>query len=237
MRFETITTLLDLAGVLANAILGGAIARRRELDLFGFLVIGGISGLGGGVLRDTLLQQGPPVALMDPFYIPTALAGACLAFVLNLHHRAWNRVFDVLDAAALSLWAAAGAQMTLSAGLGSGPAILLGTLTAVGGGAIRDLLLQRVPAILGGNALYASIAVLVASLQVLCSALGAPLVVGTAVGIMGGSVLRLIAAWRGWSLPNGLDWKPRETLTKVVQYTSIPHGDELRRQRPHRREH
>ncbi|MEO3784779.1 TRIC cation channel family protein [Actinocorallia sp. B10E7] len=211
MRIETITTGLDLAGVFASGLLGGAVARRYGLDLFGFVVIGLVSGLGGGLIRDVLLQNGPPVALTNSAYIPTALAGAGLAFVLQISERDWDRVFTVLDAAALSLWATVGAQKTLAVGLGWMPAVLLGTITAVGGGACRDLLVQRIPAVLGGNALYATVAVMVSAIQVLGTQLGSPLT-GTVLGILAGAVLRVLAAWRGWNLPNALDWQPRTVL-------------------------
>jgi uncharacterized membrane protein YeiH len=101
MRIETITTILDLAGVFANSLLGGTAARSRRLDLFGYVVIGLLSGLGGGIVRDLLLQHGPPVALVNPTYIPTALAGTGLAFILDASGRGWDRILIVLDAAGL----------------------------------------------------------------------------------------------------------------------------------------
>lgn len=226
MRIETVTTGLDLAGVFANGLLGGAVARRHHLDLFGFVVIGLVSGLGGGIIRDVLLQDGPPVALTNSAYIPTALCGAGLAFVLHISERDWDRAFTVLDAAALSLWATAGAQKAQAAGLGWMPAILLGTVTAVGGGACRDLLTQRIPAVLGGNALYATVAVMVAAIQVLGTGLGSPLT-GTVLGILAGAVLRVLAAWRGWNLPNALDWQPLAVLGKISRPSPRP-----RRRRP-----
>ncbi|MDX3108796.1 trimeric intracellular cation channel family protein [Nonomuraea angiospora] len=216
MRVETITTVLDLVGVFINGLLGGSVARRRELDLFGYVVIGVVSGLGGGLIRDVLLQHGPPLALTNPLYIPIALAGAGVAFLLKFTERDWNRLFYVLDAIALCVWAAAGAQRTLAVGLGWLPAILLGTATAVGGGATRDLLVQRVPAVFGGNGLYASVAAMVAALQVICSALGAPTVVGTSVGVVVGTALRLVAYRRGWELPGGLEWEARDVIGKAV---------------------
>ena len=79
----SVTNVLDLAGVFASALLGGSIARAMNFDLFGFLVVGFVSGLGGGMLRDTLLQNGPPVALVDPLYVPVALAGALIAFFVS----------------------------------------------------------------------------------------------------------------------------------------------------------
>ena len=219
MRIESITTALDLAGVFASALLGGAAARSRRLDLFGYVALGLVSGLGGGVIRDLLLQHGPPAALVNPVYISAALAGTGLAFILDVSGHGWDRVLVVVDAAALSVWAAAGAQKTLAAGLGWLPAALLGTLTAVGGGAARDLMLQRVPAVFGGNALYASVAMLVASIQVVCTGLGEP-VTGTIAGVLCGVLLRLAACRLGWKLPAGLDWQPR--LSGLPESTAGP---------------
>ena len=167
------------------------------------------------MIRDLLLHHGLPAALVNPVYIPAALAGTGLAFILDVSGHGWDRVLVVVDAAALSVWAAAGAQKTLAAGLGWLPAVLLGTLTAVGGGAARDLMLQRVPAVFGGNALYASVAVLVASLQVMCTGLGEP-VTGTILGVVSGVLLRLGAYRRGWRLPTGLAWQPRRVLGKAA---------------------
>ncbi len=217
MRVETITTVLDLIGVFINGLLGGTVARHRNLDLFGYIVIGVVSGLGGGVIRDVLLQQGPPLALTNSLYIPIALAGTGLAFLFAFTEQGWNQRLYALDAIALSVWAVAGTQRTLAAGLGWLPAILLGTLTAVGGGATRDLLVQRIPVVFGGNGLYASVAALVSALIVICSEYGVPAVAATSVAVVLGTGLRLVAYWRGWGLPGGLRWEPRDVFGKVVR--------------------
>jgi len=147
--------VIDLAGVFANALLGGIVAREQRMDPVGFVALAILSGLGGGVIRDTLLQHGPPVALTDYLYVTTALAGAIVAFLTPIHDRVWGAAFPVVDALALGCWAAAGAQKTLDVGLGWLPAVLLGTITAVGGGALRDLTVRRIPQIFGVNTLYA----------------------------------------------------------------------------------
>lgn len=143
---QTLVRAADLTGVVANAILGGLIARSERFDPIGFGTLAILSGLGGGIIRDTLLQAGPPVALLDWAYITSALAGAAIAYFVHVSERLWKRVFPWIDAIALGSWAAAGAQKT----------IMLGTITAVGGGATRDIVLRRVPSILGGNTLYAT---------------------------------------------------------------------------------
>ena len=210
MQPDVLTTVLDLLGVFLNGILGGAVARSQEMDLFGFGALGLISGLGGGIIRDVLLQHGTPVALTHPAYIPTALAGAGVAFLVRIEHRAWDRLFLLVDAAAISVWATAGALIALAAGLGWLPAVLLGTITATGGGVTRDVILAKVPTVFTEGPLYATVALFVAAIQVLCAkALGPQDATGTLIAISAGFALRLIAYRRGWRLPRGLDWQPR----------------------------
>ena len=205
--------VVDLVGVFANAMLGGVIARAERLDLVGFATLAILSGLGGGMIRDVLLQQGPPLALVDPAYLVTALAGATLTFLLTVEGKVWESVWPLLDAMALGSWAAAGALRTLSFGFEWVPAILLGTITAVGGGALRDVVLRRTPTVLGGNTLYATCAVAAAGVMVLCVQAGQPdigLVVATAVG----AGLSLLARRYGWILPTGDAWSPKQVVPR-----------------------
>lgn len=203
--------VLDLTGVFANAVLGGLIARREKLDPVGFAVLSVLSGLGGGMIRDTLLQHGPPVALTDYSYLVTAFAGAALAFVLQVEGRLWDRVWPVVDALALGCWAAAGAEKTLGVGLGWLPAVLLGTVTAVGGGATRDVVLRRVPAVLGGNTLYATCAAVASGALVILFSTGHR-TLGSFAALVLGTGLCLLARWRGWILPGSDPWSPANAL-------------------------
>lgn len=196
---------LDLTGVFTNALLGGAVARQHGLDPVGFAALAIVSGLGGGIIRDTLLQRGTPVALTNYAYLTTALIGAGIAFAVRFEGRVWDRLFPFVDALALGCWAAAGAQKTLTVGLGWLPAVLLGTVTAVGGGAVRDIAMGGIPTIFGGNTLYATCAVIASGTLVLVQYLGYPhtgLVLATAVG----AALCLLARWRGWMLPEHVAW-------------------------------
>lgn len=201
-----LSRVIDLTGVVANAVLGGVVARGLGMDPVGFVALALASGLGGGVLRDTLLQHGPPVALTDSSYIAAALAGAAVAFVAPVRHRVWRLSYPVVDALALGTWAATGAQKTLDVGMGWLPAILLGTVSAVGGGALRDVCVNRIPQVFGGNTLYATCAAAASTLVVLLANRGLTSA-GSIVGAIIGSGLCLLARWRGWHLGHGLVWE------------------------------
>lgn len=107
------------------------------------------------------------MALTDYTYLLTAFAGATVSYLTDLKGVTRSRVWPVIDALALGCWASTGAQKTLGVGLGWLPAVLLGAITAVGGGAVRDVVLRRVPGILGGNTLYATDALAGAGVVVL----------------------------------------------------------------------
>ncbi|WP_226346824.1 trimeric intracellular cation channel family protein [Agilicoccus flavus] len=205
MDVADLMRVVDLVGVFANAVLGGVEARAARLDAVGFATLAILSGLGGGMIRDTLLQHGTPVALTDSAYVTTALVGAAVAYVIDVKGRAWDAVFPFVDAFALGCWAAAGAQKTLGVGLGPLPAVLLGTITAVGGGFVRDMILLRVPAVLGGNTLFATCALAASGVTVVGYTVGYPNA-GLVAALFVGAGLCLLARWRGWVLPPGTDW-------------------------------
>lgn len=200
LTIDSATHGLDLAGVAANAVLGGVKAREHRFDIVGFITLALVSGLGGGIIRDTLLQHGPPLALVDPSYLVTALAGALVAYNIKIRGRLWEHSYRMVDSLAIGCWAAAGAQRTLLVGLGWLPAILLGTITAVAGGVVRDLLLRDVPEILGGRRLYATSAAAASIVLVSCHAAGLQ-AAGVVGAIVVGAGLCLLSYHRGWSLP------------------------------------
>jgi uncharacterized membrane protein YeiH len=229
---------LDLTGVFANAVLGGVIARSARLDPVGFAVLAIVSGLGGGIIRDVLLQHGPPIALTDYTYILTALGGAVLAFLVPIEGRLWNRVWPLIDALALGCWAAAGAQKTLAFGLGWLPAVLLGTVTAVGGGFVRDVVLRRVPGILGGNTLYATCALAASGVMVGLYRTGHP-TAGSVAATLVGAGLCLLARWQHWVLPQGDEWSALRALrsgygrgTHLLRDRRVPRRDHPEEKQP-----
>ena len=192
--------VLDLLGVLANAILGGGIARQHRLDPIGFASLAIFSGLGGGMLRDVLLQHGPPVALTDEAYLPVALRAPRLRCVRRESTRVM-RLGTLIDALALGCWAAVGSQKTLLFGFGWLPAVLLGAVTAVGGGAVRDVIVGQMPTIFGGNTLYATCAIAAGAVMVIMEYVGLGQW-GAVVATLTGAALCLLARWRGWMLPD-----------------------------------
>lgn len=204
---------VDLIGVFGNAAIGAAVARAERLDPVGFATLAILSGLGGGIIRDTLLQQGPPVALTDTAYVLTALAAAALAYLVTLEGPVWERVLPIVDAVALGAWAAAGALKTLSFGMGWLPALLLGTITACGGGALRDIVVRRTPTVLGGNTLYATCALVAAGVMVVAFDAGQSNL-GLLAATLTGATLCLLARWRGWMLPDRDSWSPRRIVPR-----------------------
>ncbi len=184
--------VLDLVGTFAFALNGALTAVRTvRLDIVGVITLATITAIGGGILRDLVLGAVPPATFSDWRYLTVAAIGGLLAFFLGrLLVRAETTV-TVLDAAGLSLFAVTGAVKALDYGIGPGPAIILGAVTAVGGGTIRDVLIRLVPEVLHSG-LYAVPAVIGAAIVVLAHELdlrGAPIAVGAAVACF---VVRLL---------------------------------------------
>ncbi|MGQ1796109.1 trimeric intracellular cation channel family protein [Kocuria oceani] len=199
---------VDLLGVLTNGVLGGAVARQLRMDPVGFVFLAVLSALGGGLLRDTLLQVGFPVALTNPAYLGTAIAGAAIAFFLQLRGTWTHRVLIVADALAVGCWAATGTAKALDVGLSWLPAVMIGVITAVGGGMIRDIAVGRVPMIFGGNTLYATGAVIASAEMAVLHALGRPNW-GMAAAILTAATVTVLARRRGWRLPGAGEWNVR----------------------------
>lgn len=206
--------VIDLTGVLLNGILGGKLARSKRFDAVGFVILAIMSAMGGGIIRDVMLQQGPPIALTDPFYISTALVGAAIAFLWKLDNRFWVVALILADGIVLGSWAATGAIKTMSAGFGVMPALMLGITTAVGGGMIRDVTAGNVPQVFGGNNLYATPALVSAGVMVTLYSFGHP-TLGMITATVVGSSFTVLAHWRKWQLPTHSDWSLSITPTQL----------------------
>ncbi|WP_296602270.1 trimeric intracellular cation channel family protein [Nocardioides sp.] len=197
---STTLVVLDLLGIFVFAITGALVAVRKGLDVFGVLVLAGTTGLGGGFLRDVLIDATPPAALQDWRYLVVPVVAGGVSF---FYHPVLGRVerwVNVLDACGLGLFCVTGALKAMDYGLGPAPAALMGMVTGIGGGMTRDLLAGRVPAVFRGE-LYATPALAGAVVVVVGTHGDLPL--GVVVVTGGGLcvVWRLLAIWRHWQAP------------------------------------
>ena len=141
--------ILDLAGVFVFALSGGLVAVRKRFDLFGVLVLACTTALGGGIVRDLLIGAVPPVGISDWRLLAVACLGGLVTFAYHPGVERVARLVKVLDAAGLALFAVSGALKAIQVpGMPAIAAVLVGTITAVGGGVLRDLLAGQVPEVL-----------------------------------------------------------------------------------------
>lgn len=162
---------LDLVGVFVFALSGGLVAVKKRFDLFGVLVLAAAAALGGGVLRDLLLDDNPPVGISDWRLLSAAAVGGLVTFFFHPGVERISRFVRVLDAVGLAAFAVAGSLKAVATGAAPVTAVIVGVLTAVGGGVIRDLLAGQVPEVLRRE-LYAVPAALGSLIVVLCARAG-----------------------------------------------------------------
>ncbi|HVE98015.1 MAG TPA: trimeric intracellular cation channel family protein [Mycobacteriales bacterium] len=199
---RTMTLLtLDLIGTFAFAVNGAMTAMRSaRLDVVGIVTLGMITALGGGVIRDVLLGSTPPATFQDPRYLAVASVGGLLVFALGHRLLRWAGAITMLDAMGLSLFAVAGATKALEHDVAPAPAVLLGAVTAVGGGVLRDVMLTRVPTVLHSE-LYAVPALVGAALTVAAAGSGADGAAAAAVAAVTCFVIRIAGARYGVNAP------------------------------------
>ncbi|MGW5877965.1 trimeric intracellular cation channel family protein [Nocardiopsis terrae] len=173
MSTQNIILLLDLMGIFAFALDGALTAiRTARVDIVGVMALGMVTAIGGGIIRDVLLGE-TPATFQDWRYLVTALTGGTLAFFLSSQLTHLSKPILLFDAAGLSLFAVIGATKALEFGFGPLQAVLLGVITGVGGGTIRDVLLNRIPTVLSANShLYAIPAMLAAGIVVAADLVG-----------------------------------------------------------------
>jgi uncharacterized membrane protein YeiH len=196
----TVERVLDLAGVFAFALSGAQLGAQKRFDIVGIAALATATALGGGMTRDLLLGEAPPVALRDQIYLILPLVATVLVFV---GHKALERIYRpvlAFDAGGLALFCVVGAAKALDHGLGAVAAVLLGVITAVGGGVIRDTLAREIPLVFTpASALYAIPAALGATaIAVLWSreALSATSAAITVAAVFGLRLLSLRFHWR-----------------------------------------
>lgn len=193
--------VLDLAGTAVFAVSGAAIGVKYRLDVFGVCVLAFVAGNAGGMLRDVMLGATPPAALSGWHHVAVSLLAALLTFVWHPSIERLRTPILLFDAAGLGLFAVSGTAKALAFGLDPLVAAILGMLTGIGGGMLRDMLVKEIPTVLRGE-LYAVAAFAGAAVVVAGDVLELP---PTAPTMITGAVLcfgiRLVSIRRGWSLP------------------------------------
>ncbi|KUF11038.1 trimeric intracellular cation channel family protein [Pseudoponticoccus marisrubri] len=197
--------LLDHASVLVFALTGALVASRAQLDLIGFAFFASLTGLGGGTLRDVLLDR-TPLWIAQPGYLGVACAAALLVFFTAHLLESRYRALLWLDAAALAVAVAAGAGIALEMGQPAAIVVVMGVATGCAGGLARDVVANEVPLILKQGELYVSCAVAGSAVAVALSALDQSQLVSGLACAASTFALRAGSLALGWRLPV---YKPR----------------------------
>lgn len=197
---ETLVLVLDLVGTFVFALSGAMAGVRHRLDLFGVLVLSYAAATAGGITRDLVIGAVPPASIADWRYIAVPVLAGLVTFWRHPAVQRWHSPMLVFDALGLGLFAVAGALKALAFGLNPLAAVLLGMLTGIGGGMVRDVLVAEVPTVLHAE-LYAVAAMAGAMVVVGGQLLGLPPVPLAAAGALLCFGLRVVAIRRGWRLP------------------------------------
>ncbi|MBN9660921.1 MAG: trimeric intracellular cation channel family protein [Acidobacteria bacterium] len=197
---DTFLRMLDLGGTFVFAIGGGAVGVKHRLDLFGVLVLSFVAANFGGITRDVLIGAVPPAAIRDWRYIAISVLAGVLTFYWYPATRRQHTPLVVLDAIGLSLFSVAGTQKALAYHLGPIAAPILGMLTGIGGGLVRDVLVSDVPNVFRAE-IYAVAALSGALVVVLGDILHLPSNPMALAGALVCFGFRMFSIRRGWHLP------------------------------------
>ena len=195
--------VLDLMGTFVFALSGAVAGVKQRLDIFGVLVVSFAAASAGGILRDLLIDSVPPAAIRDWRYMAASVVAGLLTFIFFPRSQRSSRVRNfvlLFDAAGLGLFAVTGTQKALGYGLNPVVAPLLGMLTGIGGGMLRDVLVAEIPNVLRAD-LYAVAALAGAVVVVIGHQLNIAPTVAAVLGAVICFGLRLVAIRRGWQLP------------------------------------
>lgn len=195
----TLLLALNLAGTFAFGLSGGLAGVRARLDLFGVVVLAVVVGLAGGITRDLLIGV-PPATFRDWRYLAVAGGAGLVTFVAHPFIGRIGRPIDVLDAAGLALFCVTGASKALDHGVGAAPAVILGAITGIGGGILRDVLVREIPVVLR-EGLYAIPALIGAAIVVGSARAGAHGLAAPIVGAAACFAIRLAGLALGLNVP------------------------------------
>ena len=197
---DTVLRILDAVGTVAFAISGASLGVRRHMDLFGVLVLATVTATAGGVMRDVLVGEIPPLAIADWKPVTVAVVAGLLTFYFKPIVRAFRSPVLVFDAAGLAVFAVVGTQKALERDIPFGSAVLLGIVSAIGGGLVRDLMTAQVPTVLRAE-IYAVVALAASLIIATGDALQVSPRIVVPVALVSAFLLRLVAIRRTWNLP------------------------------------
>jgi len=200
MFFDTATAALDWLGVVVFAISGALVASRKQMDVVGFVLLGVVTGIGGGTLRDLLLGIAPVFWVRDPSVLVVCVAVSCIVFFTAHIPQSRYRVLLWFDAIGLALFAVTGAERALLAGSGPVVAVAMGVITATFGGIIRDVIGNETSVVLSRE-IYVTAALVGAIVFVALSGFDVGRQAALVLGLIAGFGVRGMALHRGWSLP------------------------------------
>jgi uncharacterized membrane protein YeiH len=200
LRMDTFHVVLDLSGTFVFALSGGVAGVKHRLDVFGVLVVSFAAASAGGIARDVMIGATPVVALSDWRYVAVSLLAGLLTFYCYRFINRLSRSVLIFDAAGLALFAVTGATKALAYHLGPVGAALLGMLTGIGGGIMRDILITEVPVVLRAD-LYALAALAGATVVVVGQVLHVSSAAAMTVGALLCFGIRFMAIRYGWRLP------------------------------------
>ena len=189
----TLVRLLDLLGIGVFAVSGALAAGRKRLDLLGVFVLASVTAIGGGTIRDLLLDRHPMFWLTDAAYLGVIVVAVAATFAYVRWRRPPLASLLVADALGLALFSIAGAQIAQNAGLPAISVVLLGTMTGVGGGVIRDVLSAEIPFVLRRGNLYASAVIAGIAVYLALESIGVPRQPSSLIGMGLIAALRLAA--------------------------------------------
>jgi uncharacterized membrane protein YeiH len=200
---QQLPLVLDLTGTFVFALSGALAGVRRQLDLFGVLVLSFAAATSGGIARDVLIGAIPPAAISDWRYLAVSVFAGAVTFYFSALIVRLSHAVLLFDAAGLALFAVAGASKALAYGLHPAMAIVLGMVTGIGGGIARDVLLAEIPTVLRAD-LYAVAALAGAAVVVVGHLFGLPVIPVTTAGLALCFFLRVMAIKYHWRLPTAV---------------------------------
>ena len=215
---ETLFTALEAIGTVAFAVSGATVALQRRLDVFGVMLLGLTTALGGGCIRALLLGRTPPVMFSQPLYAVVAIATSLIVFLLAWYWRIGffghmvliDRVNNIFDALGLGVFTVIGVRAGVAAGYGENAflCVFLGLLTGVGGGVLRDMMSREIPMVLCRR-IYALASIFGGAVYFLLQHL-IPESAAALLGILLIFLTRMLATRYRWSLPRIGENEPKE---------------------------